>query len=189
VTEHRFGAIDSDDFVALCERVLPGALATVDGRAWLDGAGVPDGAPAPRAAKLEAVERAAAASAGTGALPSLDETAAWSPTEWELYLEALPRPFARCAELDERFALTNRGNYEVLVAWLVLALASHFDAVLPRVDEVLGKVGRMKYLRPLYGAMIRRGGALRERAARLFATTRDGYHPIARQVVEGLVAG
>ena len=56
VSEFRFGAIDSDDFVRLVERELPGALAAVDGRAWLDGVGVPPGAPAPRARKLEAVE-------------------------------------------------------------------------------------------------------------------------------------
>ncbi|MGZ3428258.1 MAG: M1 family metallopeptidase, partial [Polyangia bacterium] len=189
VTEHRFGAIDSDDFARLCERVLPGALQKVDGAAWLDGPGLPANAPTLRARKLEAVERAAAASAGGEPLPSADETGDWSPTEWELYLEALPRPFARCAELDERFALTEKGNYEVLVAWLLLAIESHFDVVLPRVEEVLGRVGRMKYLRPLYGAMIKRGGAVRERAARLFAATRDGYHPIAKQVVEGLLAG
>jgi leukotriene-A4 hydrolase len=189
VSEHRFGAIDSDDFARLCERVLPGALAKVDGQAWLDGAGLPPNAPELRARKLEAVERAAAASGMGAPLPSLEETSEWAPTEWELYLESLPRPFARCAELDQRFGLTQRSNYEVLVAWLMLALESHFDAVLPRVDEVLGRVGRMKYLRPLYGAMITRGGPLRERAARLFATMREGYHPIARQVVEGLLAG
>ncbi|HEY1585497.1 MAG TPA: M1 family aminopeptidase/hydrolase, partial [Polyangia bacterium] len=57
VSEFRFGAIDSDDFARLCERELPGALAKVDGRAWLDGAGLPASAPTLRAAKLEAVER------------------------------------------------------------------------------------------------------------------------------------
>ncbi|HEX6836131.1 MAG TPA: M1 family metallopeptidase [Polyangia bacterium] len=185
VSEFRFGAIDSDDFVRLCERELPGALAAVDGAAWLDGAGLPANAPAPRAKKLEAVEAVAAA----GRVPSADESAAWTPTEWELYLESLPRPFAACAELDARFALSASRNHEVLVAWLIVAVESGFDAVLPRVEEVLGQVGRMKYLRPLYGAMIKRGGAARARAAALFARVRDSYHPIAQQVVESLLRG
>jgi len=183
VREFRFGAIDSDDFVRLCERELPGALAAVDGRAWLDGAGLPTNAPAPRARKLEAVEAVAAA----GRVPAADEAAAWSPTEWELYLESLPRPFAACAELDARFSLSASGNYEVLVAWLGLAVESRYDAVLPRVEEVLARVGRMKYLRPLYGAMIKRGGPARERAAALFARVRASYHPIAQQVVRALL--
>jgi aminopeptidase N len=183
VREFRFGAIDSDDFARLCERELPGALAAVDGAAWLDGAGLPAGAPAPRAGKLEAVEAMVAA----GRLPSDAESAAWSATEWELYLQSLPRPFAGCAELDARFALSAKGNYEVRVAWLLLALESGHDAVLGSVEEVLAQVGRMKYLRPLYAAMAARGGTVAARAVRLFTRLREGYHPIAQQVIDGIV--
>ncbi|HEX9103164.1 MAG TPA: leukotriene A4 hydrolase C-terminal domain-containing protein, partial [Polyangia bacterium] len=183
VRAFRFGAIDSDDFSRLCERELPGALAAVDGHAWLDGVGVPANAPALRARKLEAVEAVVAA----GRVPSTAETAAWGPTEWELYLESLPRPFGACAELDARFRLSATRNYEVLVAWLGLAIESQHDAVLPRVEEVLAAVGRMKYLRPLYGALARRGGEARARAAALFARVRPSYHPIAQQVVESLL--
>jgi leukotriene-A4 hydrolase len=181
VREFRFGAIDSDDFVKLCERELPGALARVDGAAWLDGAGLPASAPRPRARKLEAIEAIGAD------IPSAEQAAEWGTTEWELYLESLPRPFWQCAELDARFALTERGNYEVLVAWLVLALESAYDAVVPRAEEVLGRVGRMKYLRPLYAALARRPGT-RAVAERLFARQRESYHPIAQQVIEGLLA-
>jgi hypothetical protein len=74
----------------------------------------------------------------------------------------------------------------VLVAWLVLAVRSGYLEVLPRVEEVLGAVGRMKYLRPLYSAM-----AVDERsrpaARRMFERLRAGYHPIARQVIEGML--
>ena len=177
----RFGAVDSDDFCRLCERELPGALGRVDAAAWLDGPGIPPSAPRPRSARLEAVEALGAA------LPPPELAAGWTPTEWELYLESLPRPFADCAALEARFGLTARQNYEVLVAWLVLAVESGFDAVLPRVDEVLRQVGRMKYLRPLYRALARRPET-RARAERLFAGVRATYHPIAREVVEGLLA-
>jgi leukotriene-A4 hydrolase len=181
VTELRFTAVDSDDFARLCERELPGALARVDGAAWLEGTGLPASAPQLRASKLEALE------ALGSELPSAEQAAAWATTEWELYLESLPRPFARCAKLDARFGLSARGNYEVLVAWLTLALESGYDAVLPRVEEVLARVGRMKYLRPLYAALAKRE-ATRAWAERLFAQRRASYHPIAQQVVEGLLA-
>ncbi len=183
VTEFRFGAIDSDDFLRLVERELPGVAAAVGARAWLDEPGLPANAPAVRAGKLEIVEAAAAA----GGVPPSAMTMHWGPTEWELFLEALPRPYAECAALDGAYALSRSGNYEVLVAWLGLALVSGYDAVLPRVEEVLAKVGRMKYLRPLYGAMIARGGEPRARAAALFARVRASYHPIAQQVVESLL--
>jgi hypothetical protein len=57
--------------------------------------------------------------------------------------------------------------------------------VLPRVDEVLGTVGRMKYLRPLYTALAARAHAT---AQSIFDKNRTSYHPIARQMVEGVLA-
>jgi hypothetical protein len=181
--EYRFRAITSDDFVKTLERELPGAFAAVDGNAWLDGAGVPPGAPVPRSTRLDAVRALGDRAPG-------DEVAAkLTPTEWQLYLDALPRPAAPSllAELDHRFALTRSGNYEMLISWLLLAVESGYAPVLPRVEEVLGRVGRMKYLKPLYIALARRDET-RELARRVFERHRAGYHPIAQQVVDKLLA-
>ena len=112
----------------------------------------------------------------------------WTPTEWQLYLESVPRPSpaGTCETLDGRFKLSASGNYEVLVAWLTLAVLSGYAPALPRVEEVLGKVGRMKYLRPLYQALAK-APATRALARRRFEAVKAGYHPIARQVVEGVL--
>jgi leukotriene A-4 hydrolase/aminopeptidase len=178
----RFQAITTDDFIAHLERELPGTLAKVDGMQWIDGEGVPANAPRPKSARLEVIERLGAT------LPSQEVAAAWSPTEWQLYLDAMPRPASAttCAALDETFKLTASTNYEVLVAWLTLALQSGYHRVVPRVEQVLGNVGRMKYLKPLYAALAR-DAQTKATAQTTFAKHRDGYHPIARQVIEGLL--
>jgi hypothetical protein len=75
---------------------------------------------------------------------------------------------------------------EVLVSWLVLACDSGYDAVLPRVEEVLGRVGRTKFVKPLFAALARRPETL-ARARELFARYRATYHPITQQVVGALV--
>src|SRR5436190_557540 len=54
LTTFAFGAITTDDFLAHIEGALPGALATVDAQAWIDGTGVPANAPRTRSAKLDA---------------------------------------------------------------------------------------------------------------------------------------
>jgi hypothetical protein len=183
VTQFRFGAVTTDDFCAMVERELPGALARVDAPAWLEGVGLPAGAPRPRSHQLEAVL------ATVGKLPMEEQGSAWTATEWQLYLESLPLPasWELCAGLERRFRLTQSRNYEVLVAWLTVALHARYDAVLPRVEEVLASVGRMKYLRPLYGALVARAET-RSLAERVYRTQRDALHPIARQLVEGLLA-
>ena len=176
--DFRFGAITTEDFTAHLEKALPGTLAAVDAPAWLDGVGVPASAAAPRSARLDALELM------TGVAPPKDIS--WSATEWSLYLENTARPAspALLRALDER--LTTSGNYDVLVAWLTLALQSQYRPVVPRALAVLGEVGRMKYLRPLYTAMLADPDT-RAQAVAAFAERGPSYHPIARQMVESLL--
>jgi leukotriene-A4 hydrolase len=193
----RFQSVTTDDFIDHISRGLPGALEAVDAARWLDAAGVPDNAPRATSRRLDAIERlAAAADPATaassaehpGPLPDPTTAAGWSATEWQLYLESVPRPapLAQCRALDERFQLTRSTNFEVLAAWLVLALRSGYLDVVPRTQEVLASAGRMKFLRPLYSALAA-DERTRPVAIQTFERLRDGYHPIARQVVEAVL--
>lgn len=180
--EHRFGAATTDDFLATAERVLPGLLVKVDAKAWIDAPGLPPAHWKPESARLAAVQKIGAR------VPTRDESKAWSPTEWHLWLEAMPKPspVEVCRALDEQYALTASKNPEVLVAWLVLACESGYAPVLPRVEELLGRFGRMKYLKPLYRALAARPET-KQRATGLFARYRGQYHPIAQQVLANLL--
>lgn len=174
----RFTSITTDDFLAFVEKELPGVLHEVGWSQWIDGPGIPDNAPATTSARLAAVE------AMGSMVPGEVRGREMSSTEWQLYLDRLPRPMdhAVLRDLDARFALTAAGNMEVKVAWLEVALASGFDVVLPEVERVLGTVGRMKYLKPLYTALLAREET-RARALAVFAQAAAGYHPIARAVL------
>jgi aminopeptidase N len=178
----RFRSISTEDFLEFIEGELPGALSGVGGEVYLREPGLPASAPVPSSARLDGVLGL------PPALPSLEQGRALSPLEWKLYLDSVPRPasHALCRELDQRFALTASHNAEILAAWLLLALESGQLAVLERAESFLAEVGRMKFLRPLYAALARRPETA-PRARALFARCRDRYHPIARQVVEGIV--
>ncbi len=184
VTDFRFGAITTSDFEALVERELPGVLEKVNARAWLDGPGLPDNAPHARSSRLDAI-----AALGT-AQPTDEQARAFSPVEWQLYLEAQPRPspHERVAALDARFGLSDSTNYEILAAWLELAIPSGYAPGITRASEVLGRVGRMKYLRPLYRALAGRAET-RKVAEECYQRYKPGYHPIAQQVIEGVLRG
>jgi leukotriene-A4 hydrolase len=123
-----------------------------------------------------------------GRVPTKDESKAWSATEWQLYLETMPKPSPAsvCKELDATYSLTTSKNPEVLVSWLVLACTSGYAEALPRVEEVLGQTGRMKFVKPLYRALD--GRIETKKLARdLFARFRGQYHPIAQEVLRGLL--
>ena len=178
----RFGALTTEDFCAFCEAELPGALAAVKAADYLDAPGIPTHAPTARSGRLGAL-------LGLGTLPpSAEQSAAWGPTEWQLYLELLPRPLpgTALAALEPLLPARLSHNPEVRVSWVALCLASSHGAALAEGEALVSHVGRMKYLKPLYAALL--GNERYVHTARAwFERFKDGYHPIARQVVEGML--
>jgi leukotriene-A4 hydrolase len=187
IARYRFTSITSEEFLAFVEETLPGAAASVDARAWLYETGIPANAPVFASEALTALTRLAE-SWESGARPSREQIAAWAPRELLVYLQHLPRVLdgSSCAWLDAALALTGRGNYEILVEWLTIACGSDHEPVFGRVREVLLRVGRMKYLRPLYGALGRHPRT-RALARDIFATAVEGYHALSRRVVESVM--
>jgi hypothetical protein len=187
IERFRFTSITTEECVAFLEAELPGVAARVDADAWLNRPGMPAGAPVFRSEKLEALKALAQGWNG-GARPAPETVARWSANELLLYLQHLPRPLDEfsCRWLDAHLKLMPQGNYEILVEWLTIAAASDFEAAFPRIREVLSRVGRMKYLRPLYGAL---GATRRTRALakEIFGAAASGYHNLSRRVVESVM--
>jgi hypothetical protein len=105
-----------------------------------------------------------------------------------VYLQNLPREIDRdgCAWLDAAMGLTGRGNYEILVEWLTVAAGSDYEPAFPRLREVLLRVGRMKYLRPLYNALGRHPRT-RALAREVFAEAAPRYHLLSRRVAATVI--
>ncbi len=183
----RFTSITTEQFCAFVDAKLPGALEAINATAYLDQPGMPDTAPEFHSAQLDTLT-ALAESWADGGRPSAHQIASWKPAELQVYLQKLPRQLTQtdCAWLDEHFRLMGRGNYEILVEWLTLAASADYEPAFSRIREVLLRVGRMKYLRPLYGAL---GLHARTRALarEVFAAASPGYHGLSRRVVQSVL--
>jgi hypothetical protein len=181
----RFTSITTEQFCAFVETQCPGLLARVDADRWLHQPGLPGDVPVFRSARLE--ELTALAQAWPQGLRP-ESAASWSPKELLIYLQHLPRELSHsdCTWLDEHLHLTQRGNHEILVEWLVIASGSDYEPVFPRAREVLTRVGRMKYLRPLYTALGRHERT-RELAKNIFELAEPSYHALSRRVVQGVM--
>lgn len=187
IERFRFTSITTEELMALIEAELPGAAAQVGADAWLHRPGLPANAPVFRSAELEALI-ALAEGWSKGARPAAAQFERWSPSELLVYLQHLPRELdgASCRWLDATLGLTARGNYEILVEWLTIAAASDYEPVFGRLREVLTTVGRMKYLRPLFGALGRHPRT-RALAREIFAAAAPSYHTLSRRVVESVM--
>lgn len=179
---HRFGSVTTDDFVAHCEQVAPGALERVHAREWLEAPGVPATAPKPLSARLELVR------AQLGRVPEQADVHQWSALEWQLFLDWGDKsaPVAQVHAVDARFQCSTSHNAEIQVAWLKWALRCGDTSVVPAVESVVSRLGRMKYLKPLFELM-HANAQTRGEARRLFEKYRARFHPIAAQVIGGML--
>ncbi|HYA50303.1 MAG TPA: M1 family metallopeptidase, partial [Streptosporangiaceae bacterium] len=171
----RFRSVTGEQVVAFARERLPGA---VDYDEWLRGTGLPADAPAVASPLLDAVRAVGQAA------PGPDVAAAWSADEWQVYLAGLrpPVPAGLLAELDGRYHLTVSANPEILRLWLTAALRSGYPAAVPAAVDLLGRVGRLKFLKPLYDALASNPDT-RGLARECFERNRRRYHPIAVTVV------
>jgi hypothetical protein len=178
----RFQAVTTEQFVSVADELLPGALDRIAARQWLFEPGVPSNAARPGSSRLRAIEE-------LGGAPPPDSLASgWRPVEWQIYLDSLSPAIsvAELAALDARFHLTDSSNYDILEKWLMATIRAGYAPGVVRAQDVLGSVGRMKYLRPLYRALAERPET-RGVAEDLFRRFESRYHPIAREVVRQLL--
>jgi aminopeptidase N len=165
----------------------PQLAAKIDLQKWVYEPGLPESAPHAVSARLEDVAKDAKTFAA-GSLPAREiQTAKWSTQEWLEFLEGMPPLDAKkLAELDQAFHFTKTGNSEVLDQWLEMAIKAEYAPAYPRLESFLKEVGRQKFIRPLYTALMKTpAGQVRAKA--IYKVARPGYHPIAQTSVDKIV--
>jgi leukotriene-A4 hydrolase len=83
--------------------------------------------------------------------------------------------------MGSAYSLTNTRNVELSSRYFGIGLTSKDESVYQPTAELLGKVGRMKFVRPLYRKLEK---VDRELAVATFEKNKDFYHPICRAQVE-----
>lgn len=183
-----FQSITTDEFIEFVEAELPGALDAVQGRRWIDESDIPENEPVFHSDRLDQVQ-SLAAGWSEGRRPEPKAAREWSPAEWQIYLQGLPRslPQEDCRWLDETFGLGEGDNAEILIGWLTIAGGSAYEPAYGKIREMLSTVGRMKYLKPLYSALL---GNERTRplAREIFDSVKESYHPLSVGSIEGMFA-
>ena len=156
---------------------------------WLYKPGIPANVAPPPTQAFAAVDRAAKAYSGGGAVSGVP-FGAWSTSERLRFLNALPRklPPERLAELDSSFRLSASTNSEVLFAWLKLAIENRYDPAVPALERFLTSVGRRKFVAPLFEALVAQGEWGKPIATRIYARARPGYHSVTSGTVDKALA-
>lgn len=182
-----FQPMTTEGFLADVQANLFGAQA-FDFAAWVYAPGVPLGGEPPASDALErAAKQAAAFAAGTPAARL--QAQGWATQQWQRFLESLPPTLSapQLKDLDTTFQLSQRGNSEVLFAWLKLAISRRYEPALPALEHFLISQGRRKFVRPLFTALMAQGGWGPPIARRIYAQARPGYHSVTANAVDAIV--
>lgn len=83
--------------------------------------------------------------------------------------------------LGSVYDFTSSQNVELQTAYYKIALRAKDTSCYQAAADLVGQVGRMKFVRPLFRAL---NQVDRELALRTFEKNRDFYHPICRGMVE-----
>ncbi|MCR9246971.1 MAG: M1 family metallopeptidase [bacterium] len=187
--QHAFQSVTTAEFLAFLEAELlakGGGEGTVDIVRWVRGIGLPADAPIPESTLFAAVDterdrfRAGAASSEL-------RTDGWVTQQWLRFLADLdPVTPERLAELDKTFQFTRSGNSEILAAWMALAVRRGYRGVDRRLDLFLMTVGRRKFLKPLYEALLAAENG-KARALAVYRRARPRYHAVSQRTLDAML--
>jgi leukotriene-A4 hydrolase len=126
--------------------------------------------------------------AALGFEPRAADIAGWTANQSVVFLERI-QAFAKAPPLSvEDFRLlgsvygyAESANVELVSRYLSVGLMCGDAEVLQPTAKLLGNVGRMKFVRPLFKLLAQRD---REFAVKVFEDNRNFYHPICRAMVE-----
>ncbi len=102
--------------------------------------------------------------------------------EWQLFIRALePQTNAkRLKMLDQQFYFSQTHNSEILCDWFVLAANSDYIFTIePQLKAFLQKIGRRKFVLPIYEALARSPEGLRL-GRNIFQEAKANYHSVTR---------
>lgn len=116
------------------------------------------------------------------------DTAGWTTHQWLYFLRNLPDSVAldRLSELDKAFGFTQTGNSEIAAEWFVIAINNNYRNADAAIKKFLVRVGRRKFLTPLYAALINADPSL-ERARSIYAEAKPNYHSVATNTIDQML--
>lgn len=123
--------------------------------------------------------------------PTPSDIEGWSANQLVVFLERIllfskPLPTTHAKYMGTLYSLRETQNVEISSRYYQVALNSGDTSIKDQVVEMLGRVGRMKFVRPLYRCLAAMDIDL---AVETFEKNRDFYHPICRAMIVKLLMG
>ncbi len=152
---------------------------------WIDGPGIPQPHASVNAAGFQAVDQALTAWSSAAQLPDWQT---WNTHQRLHFLRNLPSDLSlnQLTALDDALGLTTAGNAEIAARWFQVAIEAGYQPAYGRLEEFLLRVGRRKFLKPLYEALAKTEEGTTW-AREVYARARPGYHAVSQGTLDEIL--
>lgn len=187
IASFQFQSLTTEAFLDFLKAELPEVFEKVDVHEWIYETGLPEKRHRPKSRLYEEVQKALN-EYERGIKPTKEQLQSWHRYQILSFLQGLPRnlPVEDCRYFDKILELDKRNDVAIFSYFYVIAIASGYQEILPRVEEFMGKIGRMLYILPVVRVMIETDWS-REQIRPLFERVRDRHHQITIHAIEGFL--
>ena len=187
--QFKWQSITTENFLDyLQNNLLKAQKDTVNINEWVYQIGLPSNCPKVHSQEFERVEKTALAINNDSSLIRIDTTGFTTHHWLHLFRQLDPSKIvSRMPVFDSLYQLTQSGNAEIQCDWYLLCIQNDYAAAYPAIENYLLHVGRRKFLRPLYDAMIQTPEGL-IRAKTIFDKASAAYHAVSRNTIQEMIA-
>ena len=179
----KFKNLNTEEFLAYINEKLP-EVKKLNLKEWIYKPGLPSNCPKIVSAKFDKVD---ANFESKIYLENPRSTNDWTTHEWLRFIGKIDTSWSITdfEQADKLFDFTNSGNSEIAAAWFEKSIRADYKIVYPQLEAFLVKVGRRKFLTPLYRAMKETGNI--ETARNIYAKARPNYHFVSTNTMDALL--
>ncbi len=185
---HKFKTLTTEEFISyLKTELLEKNNVVANFEEWIYGPGIPKNCPIPQSTKFREIDEWIAANIDTK-MNSLPANENWNTHQWLHFIRHLPKDLSpnKMKNLEEAYAFSQSGNSEILAAWFELSINNgYYQNFTNEIEAFLVKVGRRKFLTPIYKALVEAGDI--DLARSIYAQARPNYHSVASQTIDALL--
>ncbi|MEX2483261.1 MAG: M1 family metallopeptidase, partial [Brumimicrobium sp.] len=186
---HQFETLDSEQFVEyLTKNLLEKEDIEFNVEEWIYGDGIPDNVVKIESERFEKIQDLAEKVKEGDDLPKDIEREDKTTQEWLAFIRTFEGKLdkSKMIEIDEQLNFRNSGNSEIMSEWFILGIKNDYKDLRPDIKAFLIKVGRRKFLEPIYTAL---SESVNDAAwaKEVYEEARPNYHAISYNTVDKIL--
>jgi leukotriene-A4 hydrolase len=186
----KFQTLTTEDFVNyLNENLLKKHNISFNVDEWIYQPGIPDNCVRISSPRFEEIQSIARAIKNDNAPLPIDLKREDRITqEWLAFIREFKGRIAPevMTAIDVQLNLKGSGNAEIMTEWFILGINSGYDAIRPDMEKFLLKVGRRKFVKPIFEALSKTEEN-KNWALEVYGRARKNYHAVSVNTIDQIL--